>query len=223
MNRELSGKMALAKQAKNSVLDTAARFQKLDGVEGADVTPPEDKIVMVPRHTQADLPNSDLGDLAKKIPGDFIPEGPKVKANGFSKAGEEGLETADIHTTSEDKSSDLKFQKLPDGTEVYHGTTAEGYAVVRENRQNGTLFMATSDQPMTDVYQQASVPNFEGPAPINDPEKNKPGTFGSALKDLADAPQTSGNGTYMQGVRQRTEMVKNVLGSFGSLFGKGKE
>jgi hypothetical protein len=222
MNRDISAKLGQATQTKNSVLGTVGRFQGLDDKEGVDLVPGDD-IVMVSRGNETSLPPTISDKIKAKLPEGWTEEGPEVKATGFARQDREGLATADVTTFAEGKETDYNYNRLPDGSEVYHGPTADGYAVVRENKANGTLFMATGEQPMLGLFQHASRSDFEAPAPVNDPANSKPQTFKEALGGVVESTHTSGSGTYIQGVHQRAAAVGNVLESIGSWFGRGKK
>ncbi len=219
MNRELASKLGVAKEAKNAVLGTVGRFQGLDDVEGVDLVPGDD-VVMVGIGNETKLPPTITDKIKQKLPEGWVEEGPEVKANGLVRSDGEGLATAAITTFSEGKQAGHQYTRLKDGSEIYHGPTADGYAVVRENTANGTLFLATSQEPMLSAFAEASRPDFSGPVAENDPALAKPKTLKEALGDIVDAGHTSGTGTYMQGVKQRAGMIGNL---WGALTGKGKD
>lgn len=235
MNLDQSKIQATAMKTKKAVQETAERFQKLDGVEGADVTPAGDNVVLIPSGGSANLPDTLTDKVGKKVAKQFDLDVNPTKAEGTSVGAEDGLKTANIKTQTGDKSESFGFQKLDDGSEVYHGPVdGGGYMVVRENRDNGTLFVASGEEPMDSVFREATSPSFQAPRAVNDPENPEKKTFKEALTDAAQSQTTSFQGSYKDGFEQRKELLGNLaeagsekLGetwnSFTSWLGGGKK
>lgn len=219
LTQDLAQARGLARQAKANVLDTAGQFQKLDS-SPADLERAPDE-VMVNQSAPAELPKTQMEQIRDKFktPEEAAAE-PKKLASGYTKFGAEGATYADVSVTKGDKVDDFAYRKFDDGTEVYHGPTEGGYAVVRENSQQGTLFVELTEAFNPGRLEFASSPNFAGDPAANDPEAMKPKTFKEALGAVSESTKTSGSGTYLEGVKQRTEVVKNLFGSIGGLFGR---
>lgn len=219
LTRELAQTRGLANQAKTNVLDNAGQFHKLDKTEADKAYTPDE--VMVNQSAPAELPKTQMETIRDKFksPEELASE-PKKLASGYTRGGKDGLAYADVEVKKGDSTQDFMYRKFDDGTEVYSGPTEGGYAVVRENSAQGTLFVELSDAFNPGRVQFASSPNFVGDPAVNDPEAGKPKTFGEAVKAVGEVTHTSGSGTYLEGVRQRTEVVKNLFGSLGGLFGR---
>ena len=207
-----------ATQTMGNIKETAARFQKLDNVENVDADP-TDLVVTVSPEKPAALPLTPKEQIAEKMGIDVA----RSSTFGMSQANEKGEVTDAMFMTSKgDKEQTFQYAKLEDGNEVYHGPTPDGYAVIKENRGNGTLFMATSEQPMTEQFQAALSPDFQTPEAENDPSKRGTQTMGDALKQFA---QTSSQraGTADQYRQQKLDAAKNLVGAvrngWKSVFG----
>ena len=235
---DLAKARARAKEAKSNVTDTVGRFQQLDK-KGVDDPSPDKAdmpgVVVVTPDNPGILPKTQIEQQIGKVKDKFKKEGegeaeaPKM-ATGNTSADAQGVKEGSVVVTQGDKTQDFNYKRMDDGTEVYHGPTSDGYAVVRENAAAGTLFVELSEQPNVGSYRAAISPNFSGPDAVNDPEATKPKTLGESLKAVAESTKTSGEGTYMEGVHQRTQVLMNVgesvgkavSGLFGGLFGSGK-
>lgn len=219
LTQDLAKARGLARQAKTNVLDAAGQFHRLDKSE-ADKAPEPD-LVMINPGAPAELPKTQFEELKDKLksPEDLAAE-PKKMASGYSRAGQDGLTSADVEVKKGDSAQEFIYRKFDDGTEVYSGPTEGGYAVVRENSAQGTLFVELSDAFSAGRVEYASSPNFVGDPAANDPEAGKPKTFKEAMAAVSDVTRTSGSGTYLEGVQQRTQVVKNLFGSLGGLFSR---
>lgn len=219
LTQDLAQARGLAHQAKTNVLNTATQFQQLDSTP-ADLERAPDE-VMVNQSAPTELPKTQMEQIRDKFkkPEDLEAE-PKKMASGYTKFGSEGATYADVAVRKGDQRQEFAYRKFDDGTEVYQGPTESGYAVVRENSQQGTLFVELSDAFSPARYEYASSPNFVGDPAANDPEAMKPKTFREAIDAVSESTKTSGSGTYLEGVKQRTEVVKNLFGSLTGLFGR---
>ena len=156
---------------------------------------------MVGESDKTDLPQSMGNKLARLAVGVLAPEEDKAKASGMTSLKEGELQAVNVKTESpEGKEQTFQYRKLDDGSEIYHGPTKDGYAVVRENK-DGTLMMMTSDKPADEAYWDASSWKSAGePAatPVGAPASKQdaaPKTFAETLRDLASGQQATGPGT----------------------------
>ena len=205
MNKDQMAIHSKATSTMNNVKETAARFQKLDNVENVD-TDPTDSVVTISPEKPAALPLTPKEQIAEKMGIDVA----KASTFGMTQANEKGEVTdAMFMTTKGDKEETFQYAKLQDGNEVYHGPTPDGYAVIKENRGTGTLFMATSEQPMTEQFQAALSADFQTPEAANDPSKRETQTFGGALKQFADTSSQRA-GTANQYRQQKLDAAKGL-------------
>lgn len=221
MTRELAQKRAQAMEAKNNLMSTVGQFQKLDGVEGVDRMPEDTSEVLVTRGSAAELPKTTMQKVGEKLTvREEGEEAPLVTASGFSKSDEDGLVKADVSVQTDGEIQDFMYKRMEDGTEVYQAPIDGGYAVVRENNAQGTLFIDVNEQVDFRAFEAAKQEGtFADLSPANDTPR--PTTFKEALKVAADAHNTTDKGTYMDGVRQRTEMLKDIGSTLlGGFFGK---
>lgn len=232
---DLAQMRARAKEAKQNVQGTVGQFQKIDTLP-QDKSPETDIVVVTPDNPAA-LPKTEMEQLGDKIKDKFKDKSkeeapaPEKMATGYSRADSKGVAQGDVVVTEGDKSQSFNYKRMEDGTEVYHGPTGDGYAVVRENASQGTLFVELSDEPNQNSFQKAVSPGFTGPKAANDRESSKPKTLKESLRVASQMTTTSGEGTYLEGVEQRAKMMldvgesvgKAVSGLFGGLFGADKK
>ncbi|MFA5506791.1 MAG: hypothetical protein WC314_17010 [Vulcanimicrobiota bacterium] len=171
-----------ANQVKKSVMKVAGRFQKLDETP-ADTAKGTKDSVFVRGDSQVELPNSTGNQLARLAVGALAPKEEDLKATGSTSAKDGKLESAHVVTTAADgQESVYQFRKLEDGSQVFHGPTEGGYAVVKENK-DGTLTMVTSEGPNEEAYWKASQWENNG--------ETAPQTLGESLQNLAPKPEKS--------------------------------
>ena len=201
-----SQNLATAREVKKNVLNAAKRFQSLDG-QKADVATDKD-VVVVTNRDKADLPHSTGNKLARLAVGMLAPKESEAKVSGYSRADENGLLRADIMAEGQDgKASEILYERLKDGSEVFHGPTPDGYAVIKENKKDGTLMMMTTDKPAVGAFRQAeSWGAATSEAPTT--EKTAPKTFADTLRDLAGGQQAEGIGTKAGPVEAKTETAR---------------
>ncbi len=200
LNQTQRAQLATAREVKQNVQKTAKRFRALDGTS-ADSDKLKNDVVMVGESDKTDLPQSMGNKLARLAVGVLAPEEDKAKASGMTSLKEGELQAVNVKTESpEGKEQTFQYRKLDDGSEIYHGPTKDGYAVVRENK-DGTLMMMTSDKPADEAYWDASSWKSAGePAatPGGAPASKQdaaPKTFAETLRDLASGQQATGPGT----------------------------
>lgn len=205
LNQAQKAQLATAREVKKNVLKTTSRFQSLDETP-ADLAKDKKDTVLVTRDQQADLPQSMGNKMARLAVGILAPKEEEAKASGTTVAKDGKLETANVVTEGPDgKTSEYKYRKLDDGSEIYHGPTKDGYAVIRENK-DGTLMMLESETPNSSGYWDAS--SWEAPKPqdqqtaapapappANSEEKAPPQTFAETLRNLASGQTATGPGT----------------------------
>lgn len=188
-----SQNLATAREVKKNVLNAAKRFQSLDG-QKADAATDKD-VVVVTNRDKADLPHSTGNKLARLAVGVLAPKESEAKVSGYSRADEKGLLRADIMAESQDgKTSEILYERLEDGSEVFHGPTPDGYAVIKENKKDGTLMMMTTDKPAVGAFYRAES-WAASPGDASTAEKTAPKTFADTLRDLAGGQQAEGIGT----------------------------
>lgn len=177
-----------ANEVKQNVLKTAKRFQSLDEAP-SDKAQGRDTVLVT---EQTDLPNSTGNKLARLAVGILAPKEADAKVTGFSTQDDKGLLKADIQSRGPDgKTSELGYQRLEDGTQIFHGPTNDGYAVVRENR-DGTLMILNSEEPALGSFRDAVGWT---PAPSENVSTRSAKTFADTLKELASGAQATGIGT----------------------------
>jgi hypothetical protein len=193
LNQTQRSQLKTAREVKQNVLKTTKRFQGLDETP-ADLAKDKKDVVIVTNDQNADLPQSLGNKVARLAVGILAPKEEEAKVSGTTVAKDGQLETANVVTQSPDGTeTEFKYRKLDDGSEIYHGPTSDGYAVVRENK-DGTLMMMTSDKPANAAYWDAS--SWEAPAEQAVAVEEKPTkTFADTLKDLAGGQQATGPGT----------------------------
>ena len=176
---------------------------------------------MVHESSPTELPKTFMEKVADQgKTGEELGAEPKKMAAGHSRVDEGGLKTADILVKDDQGRKEYSYERQDDGTEVYMGPTESGYAVVRENSKQGTLFVDLMEEPNFRRFQTAVRGDFEQGPVANDPAKSKPQTLRDALDAAVEVTKTSGSGTYMEGVQQRAAVVKNIFGTIGGLFGR---
>lgn len=210
-----------ANAVKEKVKTTAANFQTLDNSPEVDMNP-QDSMVQISPEKPGEMPLSFQEQMAERMAGGTKLE--RTKAAGMSQADENGQVTdAMIQTTKGDSQESFQYSKLEDGTEVFHGPTADGYAVIKENLTTGTLFMETSEQPMVEKFDALRSGAFQVPDAENKPS-DEPQTFGSAMKSFA-VNSADGSGSAQDYRARKLEAGKAVWGAvrngFSSLFGGG--
>lgn len=178
------------------MLDKAKRFQALDGKPGVDETIESKDEVMVARGSNAHLPQSTGNKLAHLAVGILAPKEKTEEVSGYSRAESGKVVTADLTTHEDGKETDFQYTKQKDGTEIFHGPTADGFAVVVENKKTGLLMMKTSEGPLRGSFNAAERGDIqvENPLKSGSSEPSQP-TFAETLKALASGEQASGIGT----------------------------
>lgn len=194
LNQTQRAQLKTAREVKQNVLKTASRFQSLDQTP-ADVAGHKEDTVFVSHNEKADLPQSLGNKVARLAVGILAPKEEDAKASGLSIAKDGKIE--DVSVVTQDptgKESEYNYRKLDDGSEIYHGPTQDGYAVVRENK-DGTLMMMTSDKPANAAYWDASKWESPKSEAATAEDKPAPKTFSETLRDLASGQQATGPGT----------------------------
>ena len=164
-----------ANTLKKSVLDKAKRFHKLDGVEGADANLKSNDEVIVERGNATPLPSSTGNDLARLAVGILAPKEAQPETTGYSKGENGNVVTSDITTHVDGKETDFQYKKSEDGTEIFHGPTDDGFAVVVENKSTGLLIMKEAEHPLRGTYDSAGRGEYEIEA--SQDEAEAPRTF----------------------------------------------
>ena len=200
LNQTQRAQLATAREVKQNVQKTAKRFRALDGTS-ADSDKLKNDVVMVGESDKTDLPQTMGNKLARLAVGVLAPEQDQAKASGMTSLKEGELQAVNVKTESpEGKEQTFQYRKLDDGSEIYHGPTKDGYAVVRENK-DGTLMMMTSDNPADEAYWDAGSwkaperPLAADSAPSAPKPDAAPKTFAETLRDMASGQQATGPGT----------------------------
>jgi hypothetical protein len=194
LNQTQRAQLKTAREVKQNVLKTTKRFQGLDETP-ADLAKDDKDVVLVGDGSNTTLPQSTGNKIARLAVGVLAPKEESSEASGLAVTKDGKLDRANIKTEAPDgKESEIQYRKLEDGTEIYHGPTKDGYAVVRENK-DGTLMMMTSDKPAAEAYYGAH--SWKAPAEVAAPaeEVSPKKTFADTLKDLASGQQATGPGT----------------------------
>ena len=153
-----------AAKLKSKIVETGKRLHRLDGKD-ADLAEKKD-VVHIEEQTK--LPKS-IGHYAKIVAfGALAGLGHLEKSatvdSAYSTKENGELKNMMARTTSEGKTETLDYRKDDDGTEVYTGPTGDGkFMIVKENKAQGTLFIATDSQPLDGTFGTVFSKQFDPP------------------------------------------------------------
>lgn len=171
---------AIAKEAKGNVMESIGRLHEAsqtDAGKAANRSEVSD-MVYFSSDQPVELPQ------AKPESGKSIGSEPDM-AIGYAQVDSKGLVKADFMVGKIDRIDDILYKEKEDGTEIYSAPTTQGYAIVRENQNKGTLFVELEDQPDSWSYHDASLPDATGNGVHCSPEHSKPMTLAERLKNLS--------------------------------------
>jgi O-acetyl-ADP-ribose deacetylase (regulator of RNase III) len=161
VTRSQSADLNQANELKKKVLETGKRFQRLDQKPGVDRESDKDTVYV---NQPTDLPPTLGNKIAQVTLGFMAPKQEKALAEGYARSENGELKTLSVHTESKEGVKDFRYEKMDDGTEVFHGPTGDGrFMMVRENKAAGTLFVATDIESMEGSFGSVSSSDFRPP------------------------------------------------------------
>ena len=152
-----SATMLRAMSTKKKVQDVAKTVQAFDQKDGVDLNN-EPNTVSV-KDASAAVTAGDIMMVVGGNPFAAIPE----KVSGIASFGEDG-QAKDLDVSVQEtlgSAQQVRFKKQEDGTSIYSAPDLLGYVTVREHK-DGTLFIATGNEPAKDFESMASE-NFKAP------------------------------------------------------------
>lgn len=217
INSRQAADLRQAKALKSEMMKAANRFEKFDG-KAADKDG-MDGAVYVPQETA--MPKSMGKALMSFAFGTkMVPKEEDMTGSGILSKKDGEITGFDIDVKNKaGEAKEFRYSKTSDGTEVYHGKTADGgFMMVRENKAKGTLFIATDQEDMHRSFGSLEQSDFVAPndsddAPAADPAPSRPsGITRGRSPLLMMEPQTFGavDAVVSSGQAEKSTEVKDT-------------